>query len=139
MSYEPRLSNVGNSLSGKVLLSDGTRFYDFTAGALDFDPSPAPEHFSSFLDSGPIFHGSVAYGRTHPRNGTDPNRTNLKLSFRHGDGVNAVMFDGSVRAVKRADAWTKVDLWHPSGSRFMPGGVATPESMAVWQTNQVVP
>lgn len=145
--FEPRADMIGTSLSNKVLASDGTRFFDFHTGGsiLDVDQNPAPgmrgvgnPGFSFFTDSSPAFHGSVAFGRNHPANSADPNRTNLKLSFRHGDGVNAVMYDGSVRLVKQREAWERVELWYPSGSIFRASN-ATPEALARYNAGDILP
>jgi len=146
-SFEPRADKIGTSVSNKVLASDGTRFFTYgTSGStLNVDSNPAPgvrgtgnPGFSFFTDSGPIFNGSVAFGRNHPANSGDPLRNNLKLSFRHGDAINAVFYDNSVRVIKQREAWERVDFWYPSGSIFR-NTDATPEAQAKYNMGDVIP
>ena len=140
-NFEPRADKIGN-MSNKILASDGTRFWGAESGGyvLDFDPAPAPQFFSSFIDPGPIYDGSVAFGRRHNANQADPNRTNLKLTFRHsGPSIQAVMYDGSVRTVKMDEARKRVDLWYPSGSRFNADGLVSPEADAIYNNGDEIP
>lgn len=134
---------VGNQLSNKIIAGDGTRYYSSNGvnpSTLDFDVTPAPTWFGSFLDSGPIYDGSVAYGRRHQDNQADSTRTNQKLTYRHSQAMNAVMFDGSVKLIKMDEARRHVEYWYPSGSVFNnSGGYAPPEATAVWQVGQIVP
>jgi hypothetical protein len=138
----PRSDLIGSSLSNKILAADGTRYWGSLGSgfALDFDPDPAPQFYSSFIDPGPIFNGSIAYGRTHGANAADTTRTNLKLTYRHsGPAIQAVMYDGSARTVSMEESRKRVELWFPSGSRFNNGGVASPESAAVYANGDVIP
>jgi prepilin-type N-terminal cleavage/methylation domain-containing protein len=140
-SFEPRADRIGN-MSNKIMAADGTRYWGLEGGqyVLDFDPDPAPTFYSSFLDPGPIFNGSVAYGRTHPANSGDARRTNLKLSFRHsGMAIQAVMYDGSSRVIKLDEARKRVDFWYPSGSRFNNGGTAAPEAASIYADGDIIP
>lgn len=42
--------------------------------------------------------------------------------MRHGDKkVNALYFDGSVRAMSAADMWTDPNPWHPTGTVWSDG------------------
>ncbi|MBX3358980.1 MAG: type II secretion system protein [Phycisphaeraceae bacterium] len=132
--YSPRLDLVGVQPASKVLVADGTRYLE--NGELDFDINPRPGIYGSFTDAGPIFHDSTAYGR-----GFRGAPTNVNLSFRHNKGgvINAGYFDGHVGKMTKLQAWTDAVPWYPGGSKFNPGGVATPESMAKYQTNQELP
>lgn len=132
-NYIPRLSNVGFRPSHKVFVADGTRYFPVTGIDVQINPNPTPAG-GSFLDSGPIFHASRAYGRN-----IESYPTNVELSFRHGgkDIMNAAYFDGHVGVIKSKEAYTDVSLWYPSGSRFT-GGNATPESIAEWRVGQEV-
>lgn len=139
-SYEPRLDKIGTQLSSKVIVSDGTRFYDESRRLLDFDITPgvrAGEQngwYGSFTDSTPGFHESRAYGRDI---GAYPN--NVRLSFRHsGLAINAGFFDGSVRTVKTEEAWRRIDFWNPSGGIFTTSR-STPESRAAFQAGKPIP
>lgn len=140
-NFEPRADKMTNA-SNKILAADGTRYFDYGGGnsVLDFDADPAPQYYSSFIDPGPIFNGSVAYGRTHSANQADPRRTNLKLTYRHsGSSIQAVMYDGSTRTIGLEDSRKRVDYWFPSGSRFSAGGVAAPEADAIYADGDIIP
>jgi prepilin-type N-terminal cleavage/methylation domain-containing protein/prepilin-type processing-associated H-X9-DG protein len=138
-SYTPRLDKVGISLSDKILMMDGTRYYAYgpagSAGILDFDVSPV-NIFSSFSDSGPGFHQSRAYGRAL----TDAagRNSHILLSMRHSKSMNAGFFDGSVRNIRDSIAWERVDYYYPSGSIFV-GSDSTPEASARYSVGTVLP
>jgi prepilin-type N-terminal cleavage/methylation domain-containing protein/prepilin-type processing-associated H-X9-DG protein len=129
--YVPRLDKLGTQLSDKVLAADGTRYYE--AGILDFDIQPVA-NYGSFVDAGPIFHGSTAYGRTFAY---APN--NVRLTFRHNKAINAVFADGNARTLSADTAYRRVDYWYPSRSIFTDGGVATPESREVYTAGREIP
>jgi prepilin-type N-terminal cleavage/methylation domain-containing protein/prepilin-type processing-associated H-X9-DG protein len=130
-NYVPRLDRVGIQASNKVLAADGTRFLNTdnpNALFFDFDATPKPSIYGSFVASGPIFHQSREYGRDL-QNGR---LQNVRASFRHaGLSINAGYFDGHVSAMTSTKAWTDPVPWYPSGSTWNPGGVATPESAAL--------
>ncbi|MDX2130487.1 MAG: prepilin-type N-terminal cleavage/methylation domain-containing protein [Planctomycetota bacterium] len=128
--YTPRLDKIGTQLSSKVLAADGTRYFD--NGVLDFDVSPVA-NYGSFVDSGPIFNESTAYGRAFRQ---APN--NVKLTFRHNKSINAVFLDGSARNLSADTVYRRVDYWYPSGSRFT-GGQATAEALAEYSINDKIP
>lgn len=131
-NYRPRLDKVGTQASNKVFASDGTRYYD--PPRLDFDIEPNPGVFGSFTDSGPLFHGSTAYGRGHVGN-----PINIKLSFRHpGQVINIVYFDGHAGSMTAPQAWTDATPWYPGGSVYN-GGSGTPESQAFHESGEVLP
>ncbi len=133
IQFVPRLSLLGVQPSQKVVAGDGTRFFPNSIDVqIDTNPSPAG---GSFLDSGPIFHASRAYGRN-----VDSHPTNVELSFRHGgkDIMNAGFFDGHAGVIKSKDAYTNVTHWYPGRSIFT-GGNATPEANAAWDPGQEVP
>lgn len=125
--YVPRLDQVGIQLSSKVLVADGSRYYNVDLRVFDFDSYASPRWYGSFAASGPIFHASTEYGRNF-----EPGRANgrnVRASFRHaGTQINAGYFDGHVGAMSSTQAWTDPVPWYPSGSLWNPGGVATPES-----------
>lgn len=126
--YLPRLDQVGLQPDNKVLLADGTRYYDDIANILDFDATPSPTYYGAFTASGPIFDGSREYGKI---NGSNP--TNYLLSFRHpGQRINAAYFDGHVAPMKSEDAWADASPWYPGGSVFN-GTSATQESIEFYK------
>ncbi|CAG0956856.1 hypothetical protein PHYC_00513 [Phycisphaerales bacterium] len=121
-NYRPRLDMIGTTPSNKVLAADGTRYYDSgsSPARLDFDIKPGasggtPDYvYGSFTDASPGFHDSAAYGRER----APSNPTNRILSYRHGKGINACFFDGSVRYVSADTSYRRLDYWYPSGSIF---------------------
>ncbi len=132
--YKPRFDLVGSDLSRKIIVADGTRYLatQGTGAVLDFDIDCTPKYYGSFIDPGPIFHDGTAYGRGLNGGGA-PNRH--LLSFRHpGKRADVGYFDGHAGSMKAEDAWTDAAPWYPSGSTWFPGGVATPESMAYYNT-----
>ncbi len=133
-SYRPRLERVGMQPSNKIFIADGTRFYAGTF--LDFDWAPKPGIFGSFTASGPIFHGSSEYGRTHSTS-TPP--TNYRLSARHtGLLMNCGYFDGHVGSMRLLQAWTDPVPWFPGNSTFN-GTNATPESVQFMAGKTFIP
>ena len=136
VSYSPRLDRVGNLLSRKVLIQDGTRYWDYRENVLDFDINSSPRFFGSFTTSGPTFHESREYGRALRDAGGED--THNRLSMRHGElAMNEGFFDGHVETISSTRAWTDVDLWAPSGSIFK-GSDATPESLQEFDRNQKI-
>ncbi|MBO6514787.1 MAG: type II secretion system protein [Phycisphaerales bacterium] len=131
--YTPNIVNVGVQLSNKVMIADGTRFYTDGVG-LDFDIDTVPQ-FSTDADSGPIFNGSIAYGRYAS---SSPSQENLNLSYRKkgGQGMYVTMFDGSLKYMSREESWTDPTPWYPSGSVWQGNG-ATPESLDWVEKNLV--
>lgn len=120
--FRPRLDQIGTQASNKIVVADGTRFLP-ASRLLDFDPDPFPRYYGSFMDPGPIFHDSAAYGRLRfPATGD-----NWKLSMRHAGTMNAAFFDGHAANIKAAQAWKDATPWYPGGSRYV-GGSGTPES-----------
>jgi len=130
-NYVPRLDRVGTQLSNKVLVADGSRYLstDFSIPLYDFDISPHPSVFGSFIASGPIFHASNEYGRAL----TGANGKNIKASFRHGgEALNATFFDGHVSTMRSTEVWEDAEKFFPSESQWTAGS-ATPESIAKYQ------
>ncbi len=128
-NYVPRLDRVGIQTSNKIIAADGTRFLNTdnpNALYFDFDASPKPSIYGSFVASGPIFRESREYGRDLPGGRLQ----NVRASFRHAGSINAGYFDGHVSGMTSTQAWTDPTPWYPSGSLWAPGGVATPESAA---------
>jgi len=143
-NYNGRLDRVGTDMSRKVLLMDGTRFYDFRSRIVDIDvtPSVAPRtsnqpradlFFSMFTDN-VTFTGSRSYSRTLG----GPNQTNVKLSLRHNAGANACFFDGSVRYLRQDEIYRKAEYYYPSGSIWT-GSDAVEEAMAQYTPGKAMP
>jgi prepilin-type N-terminal cleavage/methylation domain-containing protein/prepilin-type processing-associated H-X9-DG protein len=131
--FSPRFDRVGVQLSMKVMIMDGTRYLDNTE--LDFDIATSPTWFGSFTDSGPIYHGSTAYGRD---SGSPSGGQGWKLSFRHPNkSMNVYFFDGHGSVMKSEEAYREPKYFYPSGSIFT-GGEATPESMAKYPVGTII-
>jgi prepilin-type N-terminal cleavage/methylation domain-containing protein/prepilin-type processing-associated H-X9-DG protein len=131
--YNGNIARAGIQLSSKVIAMDGTRFYDPAGRRLDFDASPAPTFYGSFLDN-PCYVDSAAYGRV--RGGS--NTTNQQLSFRHGKGVNAAFFDGSARKLSQDEVYRRPDYFFPSKSMFYHTD-ANPEAINQYQNATLLP
>lgn len=135
-NYVPREDLVGLQPSNKVLLADGTRYYDFGPNILDFDATNASEYFSSFGSSGPIYHAAREYGRAV--SGNDGSDSNILLSARHDLAINTAFWDGHVERMTMQQAWTDPVPWFPGGSVFN-GNSATPESVAYYGRGEKIP
>lgn len=131
-NYRPRLSLIGVQASNKVWAADGTRYMPANY-RLDYDIGSNPDIYGSFMESGPIFVRSTAYGKDGPGK-----PYNLPLSFRHNDTLRVVYFDGHVATMKQRDAWRDATPWYPGGSTFT-GSNATPESVAYHRAGEVLP
>jgi prepilin-type N-terminal cleavage/methylation domain-containing protein/prepilin-type processing-associated H-X9-DG protein len=141
-TWKPRFDKVGTQASDKVLIHCGTRYYSPRDGVLDFDASPTPSSFSSFLSSSPAYEQATEFGRSFwQRDGADaPDDTNIRLTFRHaGRTCNTARFDGSVASLKARDAWEQAHLFAPSGSIWQGGSDPTPESQRRYQTGEPIP
>ncbi len=128
--YTPRIdSQYIADASRKVLVMDGTRFYDSSSNLLDIDLSPAPSLFSSFCGNDSIYNSSREYGRGLIPSG--PRQwANVYLSMRHSNlSVNAGHFDGHVSVLKSDQVWGDADRFFPTGSQWT-GADATPEATA---------
>jgi prepilin-type processing-associated H-X9-DG protein len=131
-AYLPKLTHVGNQPSKKVIVADGTRYWDDQLRIIDFDITPAPTYYSSFSDT-PSYFPSRAYGRT-----ISVDNTNIKLSFRHTLRMNAGFFDSHVEIITNDTAWRRIDYWYPGGSKFTAID-STPESRQDFSMNQILP
>ncbi len=139
-AFYPRLDKVGTQASQKALFMDGTRYFPTQLDTqIDLNPTPAG---GTFIDSGPTFNGSRAYGR----NTVSPNSfpINTQLSFRHGakDSMNVAYFDGHAAIMRNKTAWSNPTPWYPSGSIWVGGANGTPEvnnSTAYSTPNSPVP
>jgi prepilin-type processing-associated H-X9-DG protein len=132
--YVPRLDMVGFQPSAKVAVADGTRYFP---NEIDVQIDTSPVFYGgSFLDPGPIYHGSRIFGR-----GTPSNPVNVQLSVRHGAGttINAGYFDGHVGIMRKEKLYDDPTPWFPSGSTFTGGSDATPEARAHWMVGQKIP
>ncbi len=133
--FRHRMDRVGTSPSSKVMFADGTRYWDRAADGfvLTINPMPIPGLYGDFTESTPTYKGSTAYGRE--RQELPDEHTNLRLSFRHANGLNTAYFDGSVRSVTQQEAWTDPNPWHPTGSIWTPGD-NTQESIEFMEEQQ---
>jgi prepilin-type N-terminal cleavage/methylation domain-containing protein len=140
--FKPRFDLVGTDLSKKVIVSDGTRYLAAQGGGavLDFDIDCTPEFYGSFIDPGPVYHGSAAYGRGPSAQAAAGRHL---LSFRHvGKRIDVAYFDGHGGSIKMEDAFVDASPWYPSGSTWNHGGQGTPEANAYYTTpgrSQVIP
>jgi prepilin-type N-terminal cleavage/methylation domain-containing protein len=124
-SFRPRAELLGVQPHTKVMIADGTRYYD--PPSLDFDVSPVPGIYGAFHDAGPIFQDSTPYGRGH-----QGYPINIPLSYRHGkkkDTISVVYWDGHAGQMTRTQSYTDAAPWYPGGSTFT-GAMSTPESLA---------
>jgi prepilin-type N-terminal cleavage/methylation domain-containing protein/prepilin-type processing-associated H-X9-DG protein len=122
-NYRQRRDRVGQNPANKAFFSDGTRYYDSTAGNehLDFDWSKAPRWYGSFISSGPIYNDSEEFNRSPMA---------AKLSARHtGMTMEVGYFDGHVAVMRFQQAKTDPTPWYPGGSKFVNQGAATSESI----------
>ncbi len=124
-NFYPRIDRVGTQPAQKAIVMDGTRYFPTQLDTqIDLNPTPAG---GTFVDSGPTFNGSRAYGR----NTVSPNSypVNVQLTFRHGnkDSINVGYFDGHAAIMKNAKAWSDPIPWYPSGSVWVGGTDGTPE------------
>jgi prepilin-type processing-associated H-X9-DG protein len=134
-NYVPRLDMVGFQPGAKVAVADGTRYFD---PVIDVQIDTAPSLVGgSFLDPGPMFHRSRAFGRGEPTSFPE----NVQLSMRHGAGttINAGFFDGHVGIIKKERIYEDPVPWFPSGSTFTGGSDSTVEARARWQVGDQIP
>ena len=133
VSFAPNRDRVGTSLSNKVMIADGTRFFtDPSEGSiLDFDITANASFFSFFTSSPPVDDLSRAYGR-----GVAASPNNHLLSMRHpSESMNTAYFDGHVSSMSAEEAWTDPNPWYPSRSVWN-GGRATDEANQFMQRQQ---
>ncbi|HMN39277.1 MAG TPA: type II secretion system protein [Phycisphaerales bacterium] len=124
-NFYPRIDKVGTQPAQKSVALDGTRYFpDQPDTHINLNPSPAG---GTFIDSGPTFNGSRAYGRNTVAPNSFP--VNVQLTFRHGnkDSINVGYFDGHVALMKNQKAWSDPIPWYPSGSKWVGGSNGTPE------------
>lgn len=134
VGFKPRDDQVGTQASNKIMLADGTRYFDKDNRLLDFDPSINGAVFGAFSDSSPIFEGCTAWGQ----NFDSPAKANVDLSFRHtGRRINAAYFDGHVSGMSSTTAWTEADQWFPSGSIFT-GASSSAEAAKKYQPGDIL-
>ncbi|MCW5777438.1 MAG: prepilin-type N-terminal cleavage/methylation domain-containing protein [Phycisphaeraceae bacterium] len=131
-TFNPRLDLVGTQVANKIMIADGTRYYE--EGELDFDPSPNPVFFSSFLSASPIFDRDTSYGRRH-----HGSPENLLLSYRHPrKRINAAYFDGHVGGMSQVESWSDPTPWAPTRTIFRHQS-ATPEAQAAYEDGYRIP
>lgn len=109
-NFRNRIDQVGVSISNKIMIANGTRYFE--NGLLDFDPRPDSQTFGSFSSGTPQFTGNTAYGM-NGRGAPD----NMRLSFRHSNNsINVVNFDGSTENLTQTEVYTDMGRWAPSRS-----------------------
>jgi prepilin-type N-terminal cleavage/methylation domain-containing protein/prepilin-type processing-associated H-X9-DG protein len=114
-NYRNKVTQVGRSISNKVMFADGTRFASESLG-LDFDADVSDGGWGgSFIDHNPIINTSTAYG-AEPFNSDVLTPLNQQLSFRHREGMNVAYFDGHVSYLSQEDAQSDPNPWYVSGS-----------------------
>ncbi len=138
--YFPRLDRIGPPAS-KVFLSDATR-YLASRSRLDFDISPAPKYFGSFLSSSPIYRASREFGsaanlpefpdENYLGQGPSVYPHNRDLTYRHKARLVVTWFDGHVTTMNENESKTDASHWFPTGSVFnaQPSGNATDQARA---------
>ncbi|MEO1534689.1 MAG: prepilin-type N-terminal cleavage/methylation domain-containing protein [Planctomycetota bacterium] len=127
--FRSRMDQVGITMSSKIMVANGTRFYE--QGELDIDVSPTAGTFGMFSSGTPQFVGNTAYGQESPRANGDG--VNVQLSFRHNNNsLNAVFFDGHTENLTQEEVYTDMSRWAPSRSIVVQGALSglTPEAQA---------
>jgi hypothetical protein len=146
-TYRPRLDRIGTQPASKIFLADGTR-YVASSGVLDFDVSLAPDYFSSFTSSGPIYVASTAYGVSRylasaaERGGRPPiaqgePQHNRDLSYRHRGAMGTLRYDGSFSLITERESKENAAPWYPSGSVFT-GFRATPDASETHEEGEIL-
>ena len=115
--FRHRVDRVGISASSKIMVSDGTRYWDGAQNILDFDITPNPGRYGSFTASSPQYNGSRSMGRS-PTGMPEEDDTNIELTFRHNEEINTVKFDGSVGQMGKTEVWTNPHPWWPTDTRW---------------------
>ena len=135
--FRPRLDFVGIQPANKVLVADGSRYFDDDPQTriFNFDPNTNPQFYGGFTSSGPTYEESVAYGRSH----IPGDLNNVNASFRHGSRINAAFYDGHVEVIDQTSAYRDAEQWFPGGSVWEGGSEATPESRAKYTEDEVLP
>ena len=132
-TFRPRLDFVGTQPSEKIMIANGTRYYE--NGELDFDGRTAPQLYGAFTTSSPILRVSAAYGDGAP----DPTGTNKLLSYRHGGTINVTYFDGHVSNLTEEQSKSDPTAWYPSGSTWTGGNAAQQAIDAGWESGDKIP
>jgi len=133
-TFRPRLDFVGTQPSNKIMIANGTRYYE--NGELDFDGRTAPRLYGAFTTSSPILRISPAYGDGAP----DPTGTNKLLSYRHGGTINVSYFDGHVGNLNEEESKSDPTPWFPSGSTWVGGNAADQvEDSGRWTSGDKLP
>jgi prepilin-type N-terminal cleavage/methylation domain-containing protein/prepilin-type processing-associated H-X9-DG protein len=123
--FRHRMDRVGTSASSKIMIADGTRYWT-DADGLDFDAGTNGK-YGSFTSSSPMLEISTAYGRSFGEAAETGN--NMKLSYRHSEGINIAKFDGSVDSMTQVESYVDPNPWWPTGTRWR-GNQNTEESDA---------
>ena len=119
-SYVPRTDRLGSSPSKKIFAFEGARYFDPAINGFDYTTSSNGTGLTSspqgnFLSRGNAFLGSGEnYLREGPGNMT-ASAILKKISLRHSQRMNAVMFDGHAEALDNIESANPA-LYAPSGS-----------------------
>ena len=108
--YKPRMDRIGQ-IAAKVAIADGFRYME-AGGFSDFDAIIRPRWFGSFTSTTPAFIRSTEYGVVD--SGNPANGQQLPLSYRHGNKMNALFFDGHGTSLGIEESQDPT-YWAPSG------------------------
>lgn len=136
-SFQPRLDLLGAQPAQKAVVADGTRYLDLSLRTLDFDFNAKGGTYGTFIDPGPIYKESIAYGaegRMVPvKSIVEP------ITYRHNDRINVAYFDGHSGVLTKKQARTDATPWYPGGSTYNPGGVESVESRSKYTQGSIIP
>lgn len=134
-NFRNKITQVGRSVSNKVMFADGTRFASQSIG-LDFDADAAQSGGwgGSFIDHNPVIRTSTSYG-AEPFNSDVATPTNQQLSYRHREGMNVAYFDGHVSYLSQEEAQADPNPWYVSGSIWT-GNQATDDAIRTMEEQQ---
>lgn len=129
-TYRPRADLIKNSAK-KIAIADGFRYAIGTV--VDFDASYKPGIFGSFTSSSPVFANDTAWGGQ----GSPSAGRNLLLSYRHGNRMNALLWDGHGEPISREQSFDPT-FWFPSGSMFMGGSGTAADSFKFYDARDII-
>lgn len=127
--YSPRIDLVGFQPASKIMIFEGARYWDPAYNGFDYSTNLngtglAGTPQGNFLSRGPAFRGS---GENYSREGARPSAIFKQVSLRHGEKMNAGMFDGHVEPLDNIKS-ANPTYYAPSRSR-----VSSPSQLWWWQ------
>lgn len=143
--YSPRIDLVGTLASKKAMIFEGGRYYDPSFSGFDYSVvtngtglSGTPQ--GNFFSRGSAFMGS---GEQYLRQGSKPTEILKAISLRHGEKMNAGMFDGHVEAIGNIPS-ADPSLYTPSRALLKSPGqcwysTIGPPNSPYRQANTVIP